>query len=270
MARPSVSTLHLMDVAELAARAAGTVARDRFTGPRNISVKGFRDIVTDADIAAQSAIVDIIRARFPDHAFLTEEEDRTLSDSGPFLWIVDPIDGTTNYSRRQPVFCVSVAAAMTRGTAQPEVMAAAVYDPMQDEMFTAGRDLGAFLNGSPIQVSEVATLAESVVAADWGHSHATRGDTREQVNRVADQVNTIRAFGSAVLAMAWVAAARLDAYLNNGLKPWDLAAAQLLIEEAGGIVTNLDGSIPHLGSSDYACLCCNRPLHTSLLANLRA
>jgi myo-inositol-1(or 4)-monophosphatase len=184
-------------------------------------------------------------------------------------WIIDPVDGTTNYSRRLPLFCVSIAAVTIDADGAVQPLAAAVYDPLRDELFSAGRDLGANLNGTPLRVSETATVAEAIFALDFGHSDAVRAASMDQLARLAGEVTTIRAFGSAVLALAWVAAGRLDAYLNNALKPWDLAAGWLLTTEAGGRVSPLDGSplLPDRGS--YPGLASNASLHDALLRAIR-
>lgn len=257
----------LVEVASAAARAAGEDVQARLQRERVIDVKGYRDIVTDADVAAQAIIVGMIRETFPDHGFLVEEEDPELPVAGPVVWIIDPIDGTTNYSRGVPVFCVSIAAVTTDASGTVRPLAAAVYDPLRDELFSAGYGQGSRLNGAPLQVSSTATVAEAVVALDFGHSDTVRTVSLVHAERLANDVTTLRAFGSAVLALAWVAAGRLDAYLNNALKPWDYAAGWLLIEEAGGMVTLLDG-MARLDRGSSAGLGSNRTIHQALIATL--
>ncbi len=259
----------LMTVAESAARRAGHIARELLETERTVQSKGFRDIVTDADLAAQSAIVETIGANFPDHGFLTEEDDPTLTTSGPITWIVDPVDGTVNYSRQLPLFCISVAAVQVDESSAVRPVASAVYDPLRDDLFVAGAGHGARLNGRTIQVNTTVRVSDAVFAIDFGHADAVRRASFHQAVRLADEVTTIRAFGSAVLALAWVAAGRLDAYVNNALKPWDLAAGQLLIEEAGGRVSLFDGDALYLDHADYAGLGSNELLHDSLLRILQ-
>ncbi|MCP4425514.1 MAG: hypothetical protein GY803_13555, partial [Chloroflexi bacterium] len=141
--------MELLGAARETAVSAGNLIRQKWSQPRQIKNKGFRDVVTDTDIAAQQLITDAIRARFPDHGFLTEEEDGNLPVDGPVIWVIDPVDGTTNFSRAIPTFCVSIAAV----SAKNEVLAGAVYDPMRDELFSAAKGQGATLNGRPIHVS---------------------------------------------------------------------------------------------------------------------
>ena len=223
---------------------AGALLRQKWSQPRQVSEKGFRDLVTDADHEAQALIVETIRTTFPTHGFLVEEEIADLPASGPILWIIDPVDGTTNYSRHQPNYCISIAAVSnpTPPSDQPEILVGVVYNPMLDELFYASLGQGAFLNGSPLSVSQTDTLIKAVVALDWSHEPKKRQQTLEMLNRVAHEVQTIRAVGSAALTLAWIAAGRLDAYFNLNLKPWDVAAGKLLITEAGGQLVNLDNS----------------------------
>lgn len=263
MLSDAVELSALLEVATRAARAAGADVRTRLGLPRTVDAKGYRDIVTDADVAAQGIIVKTIRDAFPNHGYLVEEADPSLATSGPIVWIVDPVDGTTNYSRGIPLFCVSIAAVAADPAGGFRPLAVAVYDPLRDELFNAAAGQGARLNGAPLQVSRVATPAEAVFALDFGHSDSVRADSVAQVGRLAAEVTTIRAFGSAVLGLAWVAAGRLDAYLNYALLPWDYAAGWLLIEEAGGTFTLLD-SPPRLDRQSYPGLGSNRLLCSAL------
>jgi myo-inositol-1(or 4)-monophosphatase len=253
-------------VAREAAVAGGKVARQKASGPLQIALKGYRDLVTDGDVAAQDAATAAIRAHFPAHGFLTEEVN-TLPSQGAIIWVIDPIDGTTNYSRNHPIFCSSVAA--VRATdARP--LAAAIYDPMQDELFSAASGQGAWLNERPIHASAVEALSDAVVGLDWSRNRHTRRSTADVVTHFADRSFTIRAMGSAALAMAWVAAGRLDVYLNYNLYAWDLAAALLLIEETGGTVTNLQGTHWNCLSAEPASmLLSNGRVHEEMLSILR-
>jgi len=236
-----------------AARAAARVALDRFNRPRVVTSKGFRDIVTDADVAAQNAAVATILARFPDAAILGEEN---LAPPGgaDTLWVIDPIDGTTNYARQFPTFAVSIGVAQ-RG--QP--VAGVVYDPVRDHLFAAEAGLGATLNGAPIHVSNVRALPDAILAVDWGQSPEDRRRTLTLLNAIATECRTVRAIGSATLAMCYLAAGWVDLFFNLALKPWDGAATQLIVTEAGGRVTNPQG-----GAWDYtqpAALASNGHLH---------
>lgn len=258
--------------AEEAAKQAGSVLNAHLLSPRQVQKKGFRDLVTDADLATQKAITELIAQRYPDHGFVTEESDPSLRPNGQVLWIIDPLDGTSNYSRGMRHFALSIAAALNVDFAFAdsgqttlnayEVVAGVVYDPIRKELFSAARDLGATLNGKSIHVSETTTLAEAFVALDWSRDEQKRQKMLDALGRYAHQVHSIRAFGSATLALSWVACGRLDAYCNYTLSAWDLAAAGLLTEEAGGRVNDISGQPWSLHSTD--CFASNGRVHRAL------
>lgn len=233
----------LQSVAIQAAMQAGELLRKKWQEPRQISEKGFRDLVTDADHASQALIVGIIQSHFSEHGFLVEEVAAGLPASGPVIWIIDPVDGTTNYSRHMPNFCVSIAAMKgpSPENGVPEILVGVIYDPMQDELFQTTAEHGAYLNGTRIHVSSTGDLGRAIIAVDWSHDPEQRQRTLDMIQKVAHHVQTLRAVGSAALTMAWVAAGRLEGYFNLNLKPWDVAAAHLLITEAGGALVNLHG-----------------------------
>lgn len=246
--------------AESVAVEAGRLIRTLLNRPLQVTEKGFRDLVTDADLAAQQQITDSIRARFPDHSFLVEEKDSHLPSHGPVRWIVDPIDGTSNYSRGLPVFCVSVAVAV-----EETVVAGAIYDPMREELFSGGRGQGSALNGQPLQVRPTQGLDAATIAIDWGRRYEIRQGSLEMLLRFAHGVRGIRSVGSAALALAWVAAGRLDAYVNLNLSAWDIAAGALLVHEAGGLATTL-ASEPLALMENTSCLGTNGLIHQAFQA----
>ncbi len=258
----------LRQVACETAVSAGKLAREMWSQPRQIQQKGFRDIVTDADYATQLLITNAIQAQFPSHGFLTEEEDSDLPASGPVIWIIDPIDGTTNYSRNVPEFCISIAACLPQASGyQP--LAAAIYDPMRQELFSAARGQGATLQigeASPraTAVSTVDQTENAVLALDWSSSADKRTSMLELVGQLAEKSFTVRAIGTAALAMAWVAAGRVDAYLNLRLRPWDVAAALLLVKEGGGTVTTQKGNPIVWDVAGMTCLVSNGRLQLNL------
>jgi myo-inositol-1(or 4)-monophosphatase len=225
----------MLETAIRAARKAGQVLVERLPNARQVHVKGLRDIATDADLAAEAAIIQTIRARFPDHALLTEEGSESAND-GPYVWVVDPLDGTTNYSRRLPIFSVSIGLVHQGGLA-----AGVVYDPLRDHLFAAERGRGATLNGTPLRVSAIDRVGQVAVGLDWAHAQADRHEVLARLGQVAPVCHTVRGIGSAALGLCYVAAGWLDAYFNVSLKPWDMAAGLLLIQEAGGRVTDLRG-----------------------------
>lgn len=257
----------LLAVAQRAAVEAGQLARQMLDEPREISNKGRRDIVTDADVAAQELITGMVQSAFPDHGFMPEEADSDLPAEGPVLWVIDPIDGTTNYSRHFPVFAVSIAAVLNPVEGLPDmddVLVGVVYDPMQEELFTAVAGGLPLANGRPLHVSTTDSLAKSVLGIDWSHEPPLRQAGLEATARLVHDVDVLRTTGSAALALAWVAAGRTDAYINYRLKPWDVAAAGLMVKLAGGKMTNLNGQTIVLDPAGLDCLASNNHLHEVL------
>ena len=250
-----------------AARRAGELLLRKMPLTRQVRYKGERDIVTDADEAAQQLIAEIIRERFPKHAFLGEEgaPGADLRSAVP-IWVVDPLDGTTNYSRRYPSFCVSVALAEAGA---PRV--GAIYDPARRETFYALAGQGAFFQRGragpqPLHVSSTHDLAEALVGVDWARDAALRARTVASMGRVAATCRTVRATGSAALGLAYLAAGWLDAYYHLMLAPWDVAAGALIIREAGGEITGLAGTPWALGQP--AVVASNGSLHTQVVQAL--
>ncbi len=249
----------MLQTAILAAREAGSILLDNLKKPRWTRVKGPRDIVTDADVKAQRAIIEIIQARFPNHDILSEESAPGSVGSGrcascSYTWIVDPLDGTTNYSRRFPCFCVSLALSY-----QGEIILGVVYDPLRDCLFQAERGKGAYLNGESLRVSRVASLADALVGLDWAHAQAEREVIARLVARMALQVRSLRTLGAAALALCYVAAGWLDVYFHFSLGAWDAAAGALIVQEAGGAVSDFSGRPWLIGSK--RCLASNGLLH---------
>lgn len=237
---------------------AGKLALNLFAGERELTQKGFRDFVTDADYAAQNLIVERVREAFPDHGFLAEEDDATLSDDSEYVWIIDPVDGTTNYSRHIPFFCVSIGIAKNGSP-----IVGVIYDPVRDELFWATKGGGAFINGKPISVSKIDDLANAIVAHDWSRSPAMRDVIMDMLARLVHQTRSIRVIGSAAIALCWVANGRLDAYFNPALSAWDVAAGQLILEEAGGTLSGFNNEPFALDDPNSWSLATNRLIHTS-------
>ncbi|WP_376792415.1 inositol monophosphatase family protein [Thermoflexus sp.] len=214
-----------------AALAGGAVLRTYWPMSRHVQEKGFRDWVTSADLAAQEAIVTVIRRHSPEHRILAEEGGHGTGEQieEGVVWVVDPLDGTTNFARRFPCFSVSIGLLV-----DGEPVVGAIYDPLKDMLFTAARGRGAFLNGKPIRVSETERLEQALVGLDWGHRNETREQILGWLSRLAVRCQTVRAIGSAALGMAYVAAGWLDLYFHFALQPWDVAAAAVIVKEAGG------------------------------------
>ncbi len=260
-----------LDTALRAARSAGRVLKEKFNNPRQIRSKGLHDIVTDADYAADKIVREVLLGRWPEDRMLSEEgaaADRhalwqaALASPTLAVWVVDPLDGTTNYAHRHPVFSVSIA--LYR---EGQVQIGAVYDPMRNEMFAAERGRGAWLNGRPLKVSNVRTLDQALVGTEWARPKILRQRTAAVLGRLAPRAMSVRAGGSAALSLCSVAAGRLDGYFHFSLSPWDVAAAALVIEEAGGRVTSTDGKPWTVHSVQYVAS--NGLLHPTLLRILK-
>lgn len=240
----------LLQTAAEAAHAAGVIIRRDFGHARNIRYKnGPRDLVTDTDKAAQEAALTVISSRHSDHAILAEEDPTTQPDAdgvwpippGP-IWIVDPLDGTTNFTTAIPFVCSSVGVAI-----DGVPIAGAIYDPLRDEMFLGGEGVAATINGEPIPPMQALPLPEMTVSVDWSHSAETRRMLTGAVTDLTGACRTLRAMGSAALALAYVAAGPLHAYINLGLQPWDTAAGAAIIRAVGGDLLQPDGSPWQLG-----------------------
>jgi myo-inositol-1(or 4)-monophosphatase len=240
------------------AREAGTLLRDHFAQPRNVRFKGQIDLVTDADDAAENLIAARIRDAYPSHDFLGEEGSRGSGAPSPFRWVVDPLDGTTNFAHGLPTFAVSIALE-EEGTA----IVGVVYDPMRDELFVACRGGGATLNGQPLRVSGVDQLIGSLLVTGFSYDFAYRAIQAEVWRDFLTRVQAIRQTGSAALNLCYIAAGRLDGYWERGISPWDVAAGALLVSEAGGAVTDLRGG--RFRSDDRQILASNGLIHRHLL-----
>ena len=227
----------MRETAVRAARAGGEVLL-RLFGDASLDVrsKGENDFVTRADHESEQAVVDVIRSEFPDHAILAEERG-SLGGTGGTEWVIDPLDGTTNFLQGLPVWCVSVACHR-----EGELLAGAVYEPPGDRMFAAARGAGATLGGRPIQVSGRSGLEGAFLATGFPfRAHAALDHYLEAFRDVFLRARSIRRCGAAALDLAFTAAGVYDAFFEFRLSPWDVAAGVLLVREAGGVVTDLDG-----------------------------
>jgi myo-inositol-1(or 4)-monophosphatase len=220
-----------------AARAAGRLLRDELSGARHIAYKGSpTNLVTEMDQRAEALILERIRRAFPDDAILAEEQGAATGRSGR-RWIVDPLDGTTNYAHGLPLFGVSIALESAR-----RLVLGVVYDPARDELFVAERGGGATLNGEPIRVSECGRLDQSLLVTGFPYDIRTTADTNlPEYAALSLRTLAVRRFGSAALDLSYVAAGRLEAFWELTLGPWDMAAGGLIVLEAGGQVTDVRG-----------------------------
>ena len=259
-----ITPQQLLTTAIAAARAAGNLIETMAAAGIHSKSKGFRDVVTEADIAAQQLIVTSIRDRFPEHGFLAEEDDAGLSADAETIWIIDPIDGTSNYSRQIPIYCVSIAAAV-----KGEIVAGAVYDPNRDQLFAATKNGGATLNGKPIHVSHTDQLNSASISYDWGRGAAERTKMLAMLSTLLHQANTVRCVGSAALVTCWIAAGVVDTYINQNLSAWDWAAAGLILQEAGGTITDHSNQPLQISTKKMTALATNQQLHQQLLPYLK-
>ena len=224
-----------IEAAREAALAAGEILVGRLHGAKRVSSKGRGNVVTDVDLEAERRIFDLLSAEFPSMGLLGEESSGELRASG-YTWVVDPLDGTRNYASGIPVFSVVVALAR-----DGEVVAGVNYDPVRGEMFHAERGRGAFLNDRPIRVSEKAALDDCILGMDMSYNNEGARNGLEVILSLWPGMQTARVMGSAALGLSYAAAGRYDLYFHHQLEPWDVAAGLLLIEEAGGVVTDRAG-----------------------------
>jgi myo-inositol-1(or 4)-monophosphatase len=236
---------------------------ERFGGDLQIDKKGTIDLVTEVDVAVERMFRALIAGRFPDHHVLAEEMGGSATaPSGP-CWVFDPIDGTTNYAHGLPIFCASLALEVN-GVAE----VAAIFDPNRRELFTAERGGGAFLNGRPLHVSPTSTLVDAMLVTGFPYDvHARVDEIVGLFGRFVGVARAVRRLGSAAIDLCYVAAGRMDGFWETSLKPWDIAAGALIVAEASGTVTNLDGS--SFRSRGGEVLATNGPIHQPMLDVIR-
>jgi len=238
----------LLNIAVKAARRAGGIINraslDR--GGLEVRAKQANDFVTEVDRAAEAAIIEIVRRAHPDHAILAEESGALPSAHAEYRWVIDPLDGTTNFIHGFPQYCVSIAVQHRGVTAH-----AVVYDPSRNELFTASRGRGAFLDDRRIRVSRCTRLREALIGTGFPFKELARLDLYlRQLRTLMAGTAGVRRAGAAALDLAWVACARMDGFWELGLSPWDMAAGALLVREAGGLVGDLAGGPDYLERGD--------------------
>jgi myo-inositol-1(or 4)-monophosphatase len=254
----------LIEVAVAAARAAGAIQRRRWGEAVAVRHKGAVDLVTEVDLACEEAIREVLARRAPGTAVLGEEGGLTGgADAKGDRWIVDPLDGTTNFAHGFPVFCVSIAWEQAGTT-----VLGVVYDPTRDELYRAERGRGAFRNDAGIRVSVTPALSDALLANGFPYDRATNPRNYREFRHLTQLTQGVRRSGSAALDLAYVACGRLDGFWEPGLRPWDLAAGCLLVTEAGGTVSGHRGQPFTPYDGDVAAS--NGPLHGELLAALGA
>ena len=261
----------MLNIAVKAARRAGSIINraslDR--GSLQVTAKNKNDFVTQVDKAAESAVIDIIRQAYPDHDVLGEESGAVEGKSAvsgkasEYRWIIDPLDGTTNFIHGFPQYCVSIAL-QHRGATVHGV----IFDPSKNELFTASKGSGAFLDDRRIRVSKCTQLKDALVGTGFPFKELSRLDAyMRQLRTMMTSSAGVRRAGSAALDLAYVACGRMDAFWEMGLSSWDMAAGALMIQEAGGLVGDLRGETGYLESGEIACA--TPKVYPSLLETLR-
>jgi len=227
-----------LDVAWEAADAAGALMRESWQEPKKIDYKGAIDLVTSVDRESERRIVEILRRNFPAHSILAEEEANIVGAEPDNCWIIDPLDGTTNFAHGYPQFCVSIALEH-----EGQVILALVYDPLRHECFRAVKNRGATLNGIPIRVSSAQELDKSLLATGFPYDHRENADYYLAFFKgFTTRCQGIRRAGAAALDLCYLACGRIDGFWELKLRPWDTAAASLIVKEAGGKLTDFSGN----------------------------
>ncbi|WP_435273827.1 inositol-1-monophosphatase [Psychrobium sp. nBUS_13] len=238
----------MLNIAIRAARSAGKVIMQATEQLDKVETnqKGSNDLVTSIDIAAEEAIIAVIKKSYPDHGFICEESGEQGNAQSGYQWIIDPLDGTTNFIKGIPHFCVSIALKVNGKTEQ-----AVVFDPVRDELFTATRGQGSQFNSYRTRVTKAKDLKGTVIGTGFPFKVKHYKETYLSIfSDMYDDVADMRRAGSAALDLAYVAAGRLDGFFEIGLKPWDTAAGELLVKEAGGIVTDFTGGHGYVSSGN--------------------
>lgn len=267
----SASVLEVVDPASRIAREAGALLRDFYHKGVATEYKGDVDLVTEADRASEKLIVERLHTAFPAHGIYGEEGTRSHLES-EYRWYIDPLDGTTNFAHGFPVFCVSMGlerrGAGLRASEDGEIVAGVVFDPLREEMFTAIKGNGAFLNGTRIRSSRTPVLAEALVATGFPSHKRHLNPNIHFYHQFTLRSHGVRRAGSAALDLAYTACGRLDAFWEFNLNPWDTAAGALLVTEAGGSMTGFDGGAFKLDSKEV--LATNGLIRDEMLGFFRA
>jgi myo-inositol-1(or 4)-monophosphatase len=248
----------ILNVAIEAVKAAGDLIQQR-NDPGTIQEKSAHHYVTETDLRAEQTILYILRGRFPDHGIVSEESHASAGLDGPAVWIIDPLDGTNNYSNGIPIYCVSIAFAV-----HGKIAVAAIYDPNRNELFTAIRGQGAQRNGIPIKVSDRTELKHAIICTGFYYDRGlVMRSTLRAIETLYDNgVRGLRRLGSAALDLCWVACGRLDGFFEYRLAPWDYSAGWLIVEEAGGVCSDREGQAMSLEAGNV--MAANPALHQTL------
>lgn len=256
------SLQRFLEAAIAASRKAGDILEQYAKAGFRIAHKDVSNLVTDADHAAEQSIIDHLGLQFPTHRFLAEEGGLSDDGSSPFLWVIDPLDGTTNFAHGFPIYSVSIGLEY-----QGHCVLGVVFDPSRNELFTATQGGGAHLNGAPLHVSSARSLNDSLLVT--GFAYNIRNTPRNNLDyfaRFALKAQGMRRTGSAALDLAYVAAGRFDGFWEVQLSPWDMAAGSVIVREAGGLVTSFGGTTLSIYKEELVAS--NGHIHDAMLAVL--
>jgi myo-inositol-1(or 4)-monophosphatase len=257
-------TAKFLSAAWQAATAAGEIIRANWHQPGSIDFKGPIDLVTSTDRAAEHAIVEVLQREFPEHSILAEEESEITGAVTEYRWIIDPLDGTTNFAHSYPQVSVSIALECSR-----QIILGLVYDPLRRECFRAVKGQGATLNGDPIRISAVKELDKALLATGFPYDRRENADFYLSFFKAfLTRCQGIRRAGSAALDLCYVAAGRLDGFWELKLKPWDLAAGALIVAEAGGSLSDFSGAAFSIDAGET--LASNGIIHNEMVHVLKA
>jgi myo-inositol-1(or 4)-monophosphatase len=251
-----------LSVAWDAANSAGEIVRARWHQPKTIDYKGAIDLVTSVDRETERSIVELIQKNFPSHSILAEEQTDLRGDDNEYRWIIDPLDGTTNFAHGYPQVSISVGLEQSG-----RLILGLVYDPLRRECFRAVKGQGATLNGSPIQISTVKELDKALLATGFAYDHREKADFYLTFFRAfLTRCQGIRRAGSAALDLCYLACGRIDGFWELKLKPWDTAAASLIVAEAGGSISDFAGNEFSIWGNET--LASNGSIHAEMLTAL--
>ena len=254
-----VESQELLAVAWQAAEAAGKIIGENWQKPKSIDYKGAIDLVTSVDRESERCIVATVQRRFPTHSILAEEETNITQATGEYRWIIDPLDGTTNFAHSYPQFCVSIAIEHA-----DTILAGLVYDPIRQECFRAVKGGGATLNGMPIRASLIDDIDKALLATGFPYDRRDHADNYlKYFKAFMLRCQGIRRNGSAALDLCYVACGRLDGFWELKLKPWDTAAGSLIVREAGGVLSTFSGEAFSIWGSET--LASNGSIHGGML-----
>jgi myo-inositol-1(or 4)-monophosphatase len=253
----------MLEFAKDTALKAGALLKDGLSRPREIRYKGAIDLVTEMDVASEKLILEAIRANYPDHAILAEESGRSDQPDSRYRWVVDPLDGTTNYAHGLPVFCVSIGLEV-----DGEPTLGAIYAPMLDELYWAEVGQGAYLNGKKLSVSATTELEKSLLVTGFPYDVRVKSDNLVHFSNFLLTSQAVRRLGSAAIDLAWVAAGRFDGFWEPRLGAWDMCAGAVLVREAGGLVTAYDGG--PFSIYEKQILASNGHVHSAMMETLKA